>query len=187
MPPLPPALARLEALLKAGNGEFVAGTALCRGIGIPMESLASFVAALRRHRPDLAIEGRRGRGYRLVVPVTSPPQPSPTTPDTSKPAPAAVQATARCDPLDPFMPPLAEIVRDIALVSGETIDATVARLVAYGVEVHRDLVMSGENALALSSPRAERQPGRCNNTDRQQRLVTPVRTDTRHSPSDRHV
>lgn len=187
MPPLPPALARLQALLAAGNGDFVAGIALCRGIGIPMTSLSGFVAELRQHRPDLAIEGRRGRGYRLVVALPSAPPPAPATPDTGMPAPAAVTAPPRRDPLDPFMPALAEIVRDIALVSGETIDATVNRLVAYGVEVHRELVMSGENPLGLACPKAERQPGRRNRAEGQRRLARPVQADTRHSPSDRHV
>ena len=160
------ALARLELPLAAGNGDFVAGTALGRDIGILMTWLAGFVAALRRHRPDLAIEGRRGRGYRLILSLPSTPPPSTAMPDTGAPAPATVPAVHR-DPLDPFMPPLAEILRDTALVCSETIDAAVARLVAYGVKERRALVRSCENPLGLACPKADRQPGRRNKAEGQ--------------------
>jgi hypothetical protein len=186
MQPLPPAIARLETLIAAGAGDFVAGTALAKGVGIPVASLAGFIGELRRCRPDLVIEGRRGHGYRLTSAPSCGPLPPPPLSDTSVTGRPATP-TGRPDPLDLFMPPLAEIVRDIALVSGETVDATIARLVAYGVEVHRELVMSGENPLALACPRGERQPGRRNKAEEQRRLVTPVPADTRHSPSDRHA
>lgn len=156
MQPLPPAIARLETLITGGAGDFVAGAALAQRIGIPTASLPGFIAELRRRRPDLVIEGKRGYGYRLVTPICAPPPPPAVKPEAgiNRPLPFA----ARASTLDLFIPALAEIVRDIALTSGETIDATVARLVAYGAEVHRDLVMGGENPIGLASPGAERQP-----------------------------
>lgn len=156
MQPLPPAIARLETLIAAGAGDFVAGAALAEGIGIPVASLPSFIAELRRRKPDLVIEGKRGRGYRLVTLACSPPPPTAVKVEagTKRPLPLAARASA----LDLFIPALAEIVRDIAFASGETIDATVARLVAYGAEVHRDLVMDGENPLGLCRLAAHQRP-----------------------------
>lgn len=156
MQALPPAIARLETLITAGAGDFVAGAALAQRIGIPTASLPGFIAELRRRRPDLVIEGKRGHGYRLVMPACSTPAPPEvnTEAGTNRPVPLA----ARASTLDLFIPALAEIVRDIALASGETIDATVARLVAYGAEVHRDLVMDGENPFWLCRLAAHQRP-----------------------------
>lgn len=164
---LPPAIARLEQLLRAGDGAFVPGADLSRSIGIPMYSLSNFVADLRRRRPDLCIEGRRGHGYRLITHA----QVSPATDTDADERPAKPAPLPRTDPLDLFDAQLAEIVRDTALTSGETVEATIARLVAYGVEVHRELVMDGENPLGLARPRAERQPCRRQGADLEREMA----------------
>lgn len=145
MSDLPPALARLETLLTQAGGAFVPGQTLARAIGVPMLTLSSFVTELRRQRPSLVIEGRSGKGYRTVAPPAS-------DRSGSSQQGAALQASAAATMLDLIGSRHAEIVRTIALESGETVENAVHRLLAYGIEVHRDLVLDGTNPLALVSP-----------------------------------
>lgn len=184
MTTLSPAIARLEALIAAGDGAFVAGAALASGIGIPMASLSGFVAELRRRKPDLCIEGKRGHGYRLVVARPADTNP-PAMADASIARPQSVPAV-RADPLNLFTPTLAELVRTIALESGETIDAAIARLVAYGAEVHRELVMSGENPLGLGRPKSERHRSRQQHCDREPGPARTPASEAQDTPSGRH-
>lgn len=167
MKALPPAIARLEQLLRAGNGAFVPGADLSRAIGIPTYALSNFVSNLRRCRPELCIEGRRGHGYRLLAPAEA----ARAANDEKGDRPAKPATLPRTNPLELFDAQLAEIVRDTALMSGETVEATIARLVAYGVEVHRDLVMAGENPLGLVRPRTERQPRPRQDADREHEMA----------------
>lgn len=173
MAELSPALARLEALLADAGGGFVAGKTLATAIGIPMVSLSGFVAQLRRQRPQLVIEGRSGRGYRMVAAnAAAPPapmsqalapkamaetaEPTSTAPGhagpAARPTPGERQAAA-ATLLALIGTHHAEIVKTIALDSSETVETTINRLIAYGIEVHHDLVLSGTNPLALRRPK----------------------------------
>lgn len=147
MTTLGPALAKLEQLLIAAQGDFVAGQALARAAGVPMIALSSFVGQLRAKRPQIVIEGKRGKGYRLADTST-------VTPAVlAKPvAPSANQRTAiTASLLDLLRPASAELVKTIALDSGEAPDACVERLIAYGAEVHHSLVAEGENPVGLTA------------------------------------
>lgn len=155
MQSLSPALGRLESLLQDAGGAFVAGQTLAKAVGIPMVSLSTFVGQLRRQRPDLVIEGRSGQGYRVVLP-TRPEQPKPARQrNAAKPRGSPVVPPKAAIILDLIPPRLAETVRTIALESGETVEMTAERLIAYGAEVHRDLVSNGENPLALRRSRRD--------------------------------
>lgn len=151
MTTLGPALAKLERLLAEANGGFVSGNALAAAAGIPMIALSNFIGQLRTKRPSLIIEGKRGHGYRIAA--------SPTSTTRSGPKPnGEVMTTNQCVAatatlLDMLRPKTAELVKKIALESGEPAESCIARLIAYGAEVHNDLVGSGENPLGLTTPR----------------------------------
>lgn len=153
-------LAKLRDLLVAADGAFVRGQALCTAIGIPMLSLSNFINQLRVAYPDVAIEGKRGWGYRLIDPSdAAEPQTEFDPPRKPRPLPKAAASMAAhvkmksvMQLLDALAPQTAEVVKIIALESGETCDQTIARLISYGAEVHRDLVGKGESPFALSTP-----------------------------------
>lgn len=162
MTTLGPALEKLERLLTAARGEFVGGKILAGATGVPMISLSNFIGQLRSKRPELCIEGRRGKGYRLATAATTTAAAAEAaTPIASPPKLTANQRTATATTmLDLLGPKSAELVKSIALESGETADACVARLIAYGAEVHHDLVGMGSNPVGLSAPRGAEQPTR---------------------------
>jgi biotin operon repressor len=159
---------QLLALLQTAEGEFLRGQFIIAKLGIDMAHLPNMVSALRRARPDLAIEGRQGKGFRLVSAKPNAPTAlqvaaaTPTIAANGKPHHTTGRGRVPGDSLHQrFAANLAmldllpaasvEIVKTISMESGETAEATVARLIAYGCEVHRDLVASGQNPLALRS------------------------------------
>lgn len=163
MTTLGPALDKLERLLTAAGGEFVGGQILASATGVPMIALSNFIGQLRSKRPELCIEGRRGKGYRLATAGTTAlaAAADAATPIASPPKLTANQRTATATTmLDLLGPKSAELVKSIALESGETADACVARLIAYGAEVHHDLVGEGANPVGLTAPRGADQPTR---------------------------
>ncbi len=95
--------------------------------------------------------GYRGKGYRVAeAPATTSktgPKPTGSCLTTNERAAAARSL------LDMLQPRTAEIVKTIALQSGETAEACITRLIAYGAEVHHDLVNDGENPIGLVAPR----------------------------------
>lgn len=151
-PPLAPALAKLEQILVDAQGDFVAGTDIAATIGIPMITLSNFIGQLRSKRPQLLIEGKRGKGYRVA---DSPPPASKSGP---KPNGAVLttnqRVAATATLLDMLKPQTAELVKKIALDSGEPAESCITRLIFYGAEVHHSLVAEGENPLGLTLPRA---------------------------------
>jgi biotin operon repressor len=164
MTSLGPALDKLECLLTAARGEFVGGQILAKATGVPMIALSNFIGQLRAKRPGVVIEGKRGKGYRLAsapAPEANMPAVAAPTATATVTAPTANQRTAAAmSLLDLLRPRTAELVKTIALESGETADACVARLIAYGAEVHHSLVGDGENPVGLPRPRAAEQPTR---------------------------
>lgn len=165
MTTLGPALDKLERLLTAAGGEFVGGQILASATGVPMIALSNFIGQLRSKRPELSIEGKRGKGYRLATagkPTSDDAAAADAaTPIASPPKLTANQRTATATTmLDLLGPKSAELVKSIALESGETADACVARLIAYGAEVHHDLVGEGANPVGLTAPQGAEQTTR---------------------------
>jgi biotin operon repressor len=151
MTSLGPALDKLARLLTTANGEYVPGQTLASATGVPMISLSNFIGQLRSKRPDLVIEGKRGKGYRLAEAPTPTPKTGPKL--TGSCITTNERAAAARSLLDMLQPRTAEIVKTIALQSGETTEACIMRLIAYGAEVHHDLVNDGENPIGLVAPR----------------------------------
>lgn len=157
MKPLDPSLAKLERLLIDAGGDFIPGQKLAADIGIPMLSLGHFIARLRQQRPNLGVEGRRGHGYRafdrqqLAAVAGSIPDPSyRNSPTRGSGIEPMYQRMARNMAMMDLIPPAtAEIIKVIALETEELPAETLARLVDYGCEVHRDLVFEGQNPLGL--------------------------------------
>lgn len=159
---------RMADILLAANGKFVTGGAIAARLGVEVKRLSSLTAQLRTRRPDLIVEGRHGSGYsaRLAVapapalpPIPDPPhKPHAGGGRACRPAPAAFPLHKRMAAakalLDLLPPRAAEIVKNLALQSGESVDETTMRLIDYGQEVHNDLVASGENPVGLRAPRA---------------------------------
>lgn len=161
MTTLGPALEKLEHLLTAAGGEFVGGQILANATGVPMMALSNFIKELRSKRPEICIEGRRGKGYRLAIAATATPAAAAAPPIAPPVKLTANQRTATATTLlDLLRPKTAELVKTIALESGETAEACVMRLIDYGAEVHRDLVGEGANPIGLSALRAAEQPTR---------------------------
>lgn len=132
----------LEALRHA-DGDFTTGQMLGGLIGCDMAKLHNTVYELRRKRPDLKVEAARGHGYRLATGKPAPIGLPPARPQKH------VTHRAAIDLLATLHPAIAERVRDAALEAGETADDAIARLLFYGVEVHRDLIASGTHPLQL--------------------------------------
>jgi biotin operon repressor len=150
MTSLGPALDKLEHLLTTANGNYVPGQTLASATGVPMIALSNFIGQLRSRRPGLVIEGKRGKGYRVA--------PAPSASKTGpKPDESCLtinqRAAATLSMLDMLQPKTAELVKTIALESGETAQNCIARLIAYGAEVHHSLVGDGENPVGLVAPR----------------------------------
>jgi biotin operon repressor len=157
MTSLGPALDKLEHLLTTANGDYVPGQTLASATGVPMIALSNFIGQLRSKRPGLIIEGKRGKGYRLAQ---APPPASKTGPKPDDSCLTTNQrAAATLSMLDMLQPKTAELVKTIALESGETAQNCIARLIAYGAEVHHSLVGDGENPVGLVTPR-EAAPGK---------------------------
>jgi hypothetical protein len=146
---LPPALASLKAALDAGNGQFVEGKRLASACGVPMPFLVNMIRALRTALPEAMIEGKRGYGYRLFVAGESHVAVDPKPRMANAAIPMHIRMAKTMAALDLIPTKAAEIVKVIALEANETGEQTLARLIAYGAEVHRDLVASGENPVGL--------------------------------------
>lgn len=176
MSELSPVLARMLELLEAAGGDFVPGQVLAKQAGIPMISLGNFIKEIRLRRPELEIEGKRGFGYALKlrtspVPVlvfaAAPEFDPPRKPrqgggrsyrqpkGAPAPVPMHIRMAASMAMLDLIPAKAAEILKVIALESGEITDETLLRLLSYGCEVHRDMIAGGENPLALRAPRTQ--------------------------------
>jgi hypothetical protein len=155
MKPISAPLAKLEAMLIEADGEFVAGQLFAKAVGIPMMNLSNFIKPLRDARPNRMIEGRRGKGYRAgsLAQRRSVAASIPTPAERQRQYRAATNIHRRLATnmamLDLLPPGAAELVKAIALDTGETADACLFRLVSYGVEVHHDLVSHGQNPLGL--------------------------------------
>lgn len=129
----------LDLLTKAG-GAFVSGKQLSDPMGIYPSELGRVAKHIMTKRPHLRIEGQRGEGYRLV------------TGEVAKLPPALPKHQAHRTVLEllaALAPRTAELVRDIALETNQTPGAAIERLLSYGIEVHRDLVVHGEHPLTL--------------------------------------
>lgn len=142
-------------LLETNLGEFVPGREIAHHAGALVDQLSSHATTIRRHRPDLAIDAERGFGFRArksSEPYTPPIGLAPRSgvAQAARP-PMAMHDRMRtvADLLAALAPVTAEQVKNVALESGENIDQALARLVNYGVAVHVDLVISGENPLGL--------------------------------------
>ena len=151
MTTLGPALDKLERLLTAAGGEFVGGQILASATGVPMIALSNFIGQLRAKRPGLVIEGKRGKGYRVAEAEPSASKSGPKPNGEVLTTNQRVATTAAL--LDMLRPKTAELVKTIALDSGETPDSCIARLIYYGAKVHQDLVAEGENPIGLVAPR----------------------------------
>jgi hypothetical protein len=158
--PLSPAHNRIVTMLLEADGAFVRGALLCAGAGIPMDLLSGWMRQIREARPDLLIESKHGSGYR-VANVAAPEAVAPTIatmPGYRGGAGPAVplhrRMAASMAVLDLLAPKTAELVKLAAIDSCEDIDATLHRLISYGVEVHNDLVLAGENPVGLRRPKA---------------------------------
>lgn len=166
MKPISAPLAKIEAMLIAADGDFVAGQALAKAVGIPLMNLSNFIRPLRDARPCLLIEGKSGKGYRAGslnqrrAIATSIPTPA----ERQRAYRAATNSHRRLATnmamLDLVPPGVAELVKAIALDTGEAADDCLFRLVSYGAEVHHDLVQSGENPLGLVASNATSVAGR---------------------------
>ena len=66
-----------------------------------------------------------------------------------------VRMAANMAMLDLLPAKTAEIIKVIALETGETADETMSRLLSYGCEVHRDLIGTGVNPISLRAPRGD--------------------------------
>lgn len=160
MTPISGPLARIEALLIEANGDFVAGQVLAKAVGIPLMNLSNFIKPLRNARPGLLIEGKNGKGYRAAsldqrrAVAASVPTPAERQRQYRLATNIHRRLATNMAMLDLVPPGVAELVKAIALDTGETADDCLFRLVSYGVEVHRDLVGSGENPLGLVSTKA---------------------------------
>lgn len=152
MTTLGPALDKLERLLIDAKGSFVPGIDLASATGVPMIALSNFIGQLRTKRRALVIEGKRGKGYRVAESPTPASKSGPKSNGEVLPTNQRVAATATL--LDMLRPQTAELVKKVTLDSGEPAESCIARLIAYGAEVHTDLVSSGENPLGLTTPRA---------------------------------
>jgi biotin operon repressor len=157
---------RIVAALQAANGGFIEGPALAEALGINPRHLPARMVATRQHYPNLVIEGRQHRGYRIVSgSVPDAPAPAATkavsiaTIAPDKPGGAAIplhrRMAANLAILDLLPAKTAEQVKRAAMDAGEDIDATMHRLISYGIEVHTDLVVHGENPVGLRRPKAE--------------------------------
>lgn len=152
-------LDKIEALLVSAEGNWVPGVVLAKAVGIPLMNLGGFIKPLRTRCPDMVIEGRRGFGYRIAGAASALDQAralaaaTPVAAETSQKPGTNYSIHRRLATnmamLDLVPSSVAEAVKQIAFESQETADACLKRLVGYGVEVHRDLVASGENPLAL--------------------------------------
>ncbi len=153
--PLSPAQNRIVTMLHEADGAFVRGALLCAGAGIPMDMLSGWMRQIREARPDLLIESKHGSGYRVaqVGTAESPGSAIATMPGyrggVGPAVPLHRRMAANMAILDLLPPKTAELVKRAALDSCEDIDATLHRLISYGVEVHNDLVLSGENPVGL--------------------------------------
>lgn len=152
----------LLKLLREADGAFVRGAFLAQRLNLDIAQLQQTANQLRRKRPDLPIEGRKGHGFRLVVdaPGAAPDGAAPQFEPPAKPVRRRLIDNTANDRLALSMQLLrqlpgntAELVKAIGVESGETAIATVHRLLSYGAEVHYDLVAQGENPLVLRSPR----------------------------------
>ncbi len=154
-PPAEPPLSRngekMLAMLEAAAGEFVSGKVLADPLGIYPSELGRIAKHIMLKRPGLVVEGERGRGYRLRQAGTVDPEPPTAEPAKlpQAPLPKHVSHRAGIELLALLAPQTAERVRDIALESGQTATAAMERLIWYGIEVHRDLIASGEHPLRL--------------------------------------
>ena len=161
--PLSPAHNRIVSMLVEADGSFVRGAALCSGAGIPMALLSNWMRTIREARPDLVIESRHGSGYRAAALAASAPAPTsvasiPGYRGATGPAvPLHRRMAASMAVIDLLPPNTAELVKIVAAESGEAIDETLHRLISYGVEVHNDLVIGGENPVGLR-PATESRP-----------------------------
>ncbi len=152
--PLSDRAARLLARLEKAGGAWVPGKTLADPMGLYPSDLVPIVRSIRLKRPHLVIEGEHGRGYRLAPAGEAPPlppEPKPAVQPVPKPKPLAKHLSHRTvlDLLAALAPATAERVRDIALEANQTPGAAIERLLEYGIEVHRDLVVHGEHPLAL--------------------------------------
>lgn len=170
--PLTPAHHGILAMLQKADGAFVLGQALSAGVGIPMSLLAARVNQLRVANPELVIEGKKGSGYRLASPGTIMGKaPTVATIHSGMPGagvPLHRRMAAMMAVLDLLPAKSAELVKKVALESGEDTDATLYRLISYGVEVHNDLVLEGNNPAGLrAAPLTERDIRRAGKPDDQ--------------------
>jgi hypothetical protein len=156
--PLSPAHNRILAILREADGAFVPGVKLCAGASIPMTLLSSWVAQIRAAHPEMVIEGRKGSGYRVVSRGAEPGEAlTVATIHPGRPGagvPLHRRMAANMAVLDLLPAKSAELVKLVAIETGEDTDATLHRLISYGVEVHNDLVFKGENPIALRRPKA---------------------------------
>lgn len=132
-------------LLEAAAGDYVNGRTLAAAMDAAMDQLCVYAREIRRRRPDLRVEGKQGRGYRIGALATTaglPPVPQ------RQADPHRAHRTA-IDLLAQLLPATAEKLRAVALEAGETVDQALYRLLEYGIEVHRDLIAAGEHPLQL--------------------------------------
>ena len=156
-PPAPPPkpLSRngekLLAALEAAGGQFVSGKALADPLGIFPSDLSNIVKHIMNKRPGVLIEGRQGVGYRLVVEGVEPQAPAKPSPVKLPRGhyPKHVSHRTAIELLGMLAPHSAELVRQVALESGQPAGDVIERLLEYGLEVHRDLVVHGHHPLQL--------------------------------------
>ena len=164
--PLSPRTTRILDLLIANRPGFVPGKQLAAAGDCSINALSYEMVKIRRAHPDLAIISLRGSGYRIVSGGLSetPAEPSAdkavsiATIAPDKPGGLAIplhrRMAANLAILDLLPAKTAEMVKQAAMDACEDIDATLHRLISYGVEVHTDLVVHGENPVGLRRPKA---------------------------------
>ena len=162
--PLSPQTTRILDLLRANRPGFVPGKQLAAAGGCSINALSYEMVKIRRAHPDLVIISLRGSGYRIVsgetaigtAPVKAE-SVSVATIAPDKPGGLAIplhrRMAANLAILDLLPAKTAELVKRAAMDSCEDIDATLHRLISYGVEVHTDLLVHGENPVGLRRPK----------------------------------
>lgn len=143
--------AAMLAALEAAGGSFVSGKVLADPLGLFPSDLANIARHIMNKRPGIVIEGKKGSGYRLIVDgVAGHAKQHPAV--ARRPteiAPKHKAHRAAIDLLQALHPAVAEKVRSVALEAGEAAADTIHRLLEYGIEVHHDLVASGQHPLQL--------------------------------------
>ncbi|MCU0883383.1 MAG: hypothetical protein MUC44_00300 [Beijerinckiaceae bacterium] len=110
---------------------------------------------------------------------------NPTTTEEASGQPAVTLLRANLFGL--FVAVLAGIVRYMALATGQTVDATTTRLVAYGIEALGEAVVTSVNLLGLCHSRSRPQSGWRPHMPDTRWMVRTSLFELQNAPSDRPV